>query len=108
MTQVLTDHGCFGNYLIRIGKAPTLCCEHCSGALDSARHTLSDCTAWSTQRTTLQATIGMDLELSQVVQTILESAEKWSAFALFCESVMTEKEGAERERQAAARQLSRT
>lgn len=106
MTQVLTGHGCYGKYLHRIGKVPTPCCEHCSGALDSAHHTLSECTAWSAQRTVLQATIGTDLALTRVVQTILESAEKWSAFALFCESVMMAKEGAERERQAAARHLS--
>ncbi|XP_029666674.1 uncharacterized protein LOC115237640 [Formica exsecta] len=38
-TQVLSGHGCFGDYLCRIGKKETTRCHHCDGDCDSAQHT---------------------------------------------------------------------
>ncbi|KAG5324763.1 PO14 protein, partial [Pseudoatta argentina] len=45
-TQVLTRHGCFGEYLCRIGKEPNARCHHCDGDWDTAQHTLEACPAW--------------------------------------------------------------
>lgn len=39
-TQVITDHGCFGQYLCRIGKEPSSDCHHCDNHNDTAQHTL--------------------------------------------------------------------
>ncbi|XP_011144287.2 uncharacterized protein LOC105186049 [Harpegnathos saltator] len=36
MTQVLTGHGCFGEYLCRIGKERITHCHHCDCDHDSA------------------------------------------------------------------------
>ncbi|KAG5315042.1 SETMR methyltransferase, partial [Pseudoatta argentina] len=46
-TQMLTGHGCFGEYLCRIGKEPTASCHHCDGDRDTAQHTLE---AWAGER----------------------------------------------------------
>ncbi|XP_068618945.1 uncharacterized protein [Battus philenor] len=32
LTQVITGHGCFGDYLCRIGREATAYCFHCGGA----------------------------------------------------------------------------
>ncbi|XP_018359792.1 PREDICTED: uncharacterized protein LOC108759034 [Trachymyrmex cornetzi] len=45
LTQVLTGHGCFSEYLCRIGKAATTQCHHCEEGMDSAQHTLEHCPA---------------------------------------------------------------
>ncbi|XP_072755742.1 uncharacterized protein [Anoplolepis gracilipes] len=38
MTQVLTEHGCFGEYLHRIGKEGTTSCHNCEDERDGAAH----------------------------------------------------------------------
>jgi len=44
-TQIVTGHGSFGDYLVRIGRVESPVCPHCGGAEDSARHTLEECPA---------------------------------------------------------------
>ncbi|XP_077262576.1 uncharacterized protein LOC143897647 [Temnothorax americanus] len=44
--QVLTGHGCFGEYLCCIGKEITTRCHHCDEERNTAQHTLEDCPAW--------------------------------------------------------------
>ncbi|XP_012276844.1 uncharacterized protein LOC105697777 [Orussus abietinus] len=42
LTQVLTGHGCFGEYLCRIGREATARCHHCDAERDTAQHTLEE------------------------------------------------------------------
>ncbi|XP_011858083.1 PREDICTED: uncharacterized protein LOC105555668 [Vollenhovia emeryi] len=97
-TQVLTGHGCFGEYLCRIGREPNPACHHCEGDLDTAQHTLGVCPAWDEQRQALRDRIGADLSLPAVVGAIVEREDAWEAFANYCERVMRAKEKAERVR----------
>jgi len=53
MTQMLTGHGCFGEYMCRIGKERTAECHHCDHPHDSAQHTLESCPAWVAERANL-------------------------------------------------------
>lgn len=73
VSQVLSGHGCFGEYLHRIGKVQTPNCEHCDAGVDTALHTLRDCEAWSDQRSILRTHIGDDLSLPGVTSAILDS-----------------------------------
>lgn len=61
VTQVLTGHGCFGEYLRRIGAEETASCRHCPESVDSAQHTVEVCEAFSEQRRKLVEAIGPDL-----------------------------------------------
>ena len=45
VTHVLTGHGCFGEYLHRIGKEATAHSHHCDASVDSAQYTLEYCPA---------------------------------------------------------------
>ncbi|XP_053990429.1 uncharacterized protein LOC128882726 [Hylaeus volcanicus] len=38
-------HGCFGEYLQRMGRESTAQCHHCGEKVDTARHTLEECPA---------------------------------------------------------------
>nr|XP_012218589.1 PREDICTED: uncharacterized protein LOC105669939 [Linepithema humile] len=76
LTQVLTGHGCFGDYLCRIGKEHTTGCHHCAAGRDSAQHTLMECEAWTEERRALTAVVGQDLSLPALVKSMLEGEEK--------------------------------
>lgn len=98
--QVLTGHGCFGEYLHeKAGRESSTRCHHCTADRDTAQHTLESCPAWDDRRRVLIDSIGADLTLTAVVKAMLESEEKWNATASFCEEVLTQKEAAERERE---------
>ncbi|XP_048002894.1 uncharacterized protein LOC125239371 [Leguminivora glycinivorella] len=48
LAQILTGHGCFGKYLCEmLGREPTTAYHHCGGAMDTAKHTREECSAWS-------------------------------------------------------------
>lgn len=101
LTQVLTGHGCFGEYLNRIGREATAQCHHCAGNRDTAQHTLEECSAWDSERQTLIGHIGQDLSLPAVVDAMLKCETKWKAVVSYCEAVMVQKESAERDRERA-------
>lgn len=103
--QMLTDHGCFGGYLRKIGKENTSACHYCGARVDNADHTLSRCTAWDRDRRILTETMGVNLEISRIVKKITESREAWHSFADFCGSVMRRKEEAERIKQGQQQQI---
>lgn len=99
LTQVLTGHGCFGEYLHRIGKERTARCHHCCSELDSAQHTLEECPAWHSERQVLVQEVGQDLSPTALIAAMLTRSSAWNAAVTFCEGVMVQKETAERERE---------
>ncbi|KAL0809197.1 hypothetical protein ABMA28_011422 [Loxostege sticticalis] len=101
-TQLLSGHGCFGAFLCQIGREESASCHHCPCDEDTAQHTLETCPAWARERSVLVAAVGKDLSLRAVVARMLESEEKWQAVLTFCEAVVSQKEAAEREREASA------
>ncbi|XP_020295620.1 uncharacterized protein LOC109860752, partial [Pseudomyrmex gracilis] len=70
VTQVLTGHGCFGEYLSRIGKEPTTQCHQCGAASDSVEHTVEECPRWASDRRALADAIGPDLSLESLMRAL--------------------------------------
>lgn len=105
MSQLLTGHGSFGHYLLRIGKREDESCPHCDCDADTVEHTLGACPAWDDTRTRLINKIDLNSEegglltLRFVVGKILESGENWSAFSDFAATFIKAKEKAERNRE---------
>jgi len=85
MTQLLTGHGCFGEYLCRIGKKCTAECHHCGHSHNSAQHTLEFCPVWAAERADLTTVVGADLSLPTVIRAMVGSGEAWKAMS-FCSS----------------------
>ncbi|KAL0901152.1 hypothetical protein ABMA27_006464 [Loxostege sticticalis] len=102
LTQVLTDHGCFWAFLCLIGREESPRCHHCDAEEDTAQHTLATCPAWARERDVLIAVVGRDLSLGAVVTRMVGSEEAWQAMRSFCETVISQKEAVEREREASA------
>jgi hypothetical protein len=44
-TQMLSGHGVFGEYLLKIGREVTSTCHHCGEEEGTAQHTLEFCPA---------------------------------------------------------------
>lgn len=100
LTQVLSGHGCFAKYLCLIGREATAACHHCNSSLDTAKHTLEECLAWADSRQELVTVLGgNDLSLSTVVSKMVTSETSWQGVVDFCETVLTQKENAERDRE---------
>ncbi|XP_046968246.1 uncharacterized protein LOC124535889 [Vanessa cardui] len=103
LTQVLTGHGCFGKYLHKIVRREiTPACHACGAPVDTACHTLMECAAWGPQRHSLVAIIGGELSLPNVITAMIGSERCWNEMASFCESVLSQKEAAERAREESA------
>ena len=71
ITQVVNGHGCFGEYLRRIGAEGTAVCHHCGAELDSQQHTVEECEGFVLQRRNLVAVIGPDLSPPAIVEALL-------------------------------------
>lgn len=72
ITQVLTEHGCFGKYLLKVGSEATAECLQCSVELDSAQHTLIECPAFSRERLALRLVVREDHSLPALVAAMVD------------------------------------
>lgn len=101
LVQVLTGHGCFGEYLHRINREESGRCHHCTSNEDSARHTLEECPAWAEERRVLRDAMGDNVSLQNMTAFMIKGEDEWRSAVSFCEQVMLQKEAAEREREEA-------
>jgi len=121
MTQALTNHGCFQEYLHRMGRAASAACHHCDSQCDDANHTLFECTFWSGHRDELAARLGhrpsaadipeilsgpefdaLPADPGEKAAALRNAEESFRLFYKLVEAVLTLKEEAERARQTAA------
>ena len=58
VTQLLTGHGCFADYLRKIGATRRDTCAECGECPDSTTHTLLECKAFKPQSEELKTAIG--------------------------------------------------
>ncbi|KMQ92250.1 reverse transcriptase [Lasius niger] len=102
LTQVFTGHGCFANFLARIGKRIDVSCDFC-GDEDSVYHVLRECPLWNWQRIIMrrQLKLPRDFTLGDVVEAILQSKTNWKVFSAYVEEAMRDKEEEEKRRERA-------
>ncbi|XP_069354784.1 uncharacterized protein [Maniola hyperantus] len=77
----------------------TPACHECGAPEDTAYHTLVECAAWGPQRHILSSTLRRSLSLSNAIDEMISSETSWGVMASFCETVISLKEAAERERE---------
>ncbi|KAL4120401.1 hypothetical protein QTP88_013100 [Uroleucon formosanum] len=86
MSQVLTGHGCFQQYLHSKAIVEMPDCVHCPVNVESAEHTIFDCPFWKDSREDLTRAIGraprpndvMDLLCSPMPSELPEDAQQRS------------------------------
>ena len=64
-------HGCFGEYLHRIGAEETPACQECGAEVDSAQHILEVCPRFQEQWQVLKDTVGSDTSLTVIVEVLV-------------------------------------
>jgi hypothetical protein len=74
--QMLTGHGCFGQYLYRFRKINDSRCADCGANSDDAEHTLFQCDRWWRQRRELEVTLGSQMDPETIVGCMLQTKEK--------------------------------
>ncbi|XP_076397903.1 uncharacterized protein LOC143266158 [Megachile rotundata] len=67
VTQVLTGHGSFAQYLCRIGREETPKCHHCGVGPDTAEHTVEECPAWARPCHYLECEVGTNVSVNVLV-----------------------------------------
>lgn len=99
LTQLLTGHGSFQQYLHRFGITDSPICLHCPlGEDDTAYHTIFICPAWQTERSQLSSVIG-PVNTTEPVARMIVNRTCWNAVATFAEAVLVSKEAAARDRE---------
>ena len=85
-------HGCFGEYLHRIGAKETPACQECGAEVDSAQHILEVCPRFQEQWQVLKDTVGNDASFTLPVIVGVLVEEEGGRITRFCEEVMATKE----------------
>lgn len=77
LTQALSGHGCFGEYLYERRIRDTNRCTYCNG-VDNAEHTLFECNRWSDQRLEFERITGNNFDAANMMNSLVESEEAWT------------------------------
>ncbi|KAH1020868.1 hypothetical protein HUJ04_010460 [Dendroctonus ponderosae] len=92
LTQALSGHGCFKEYLWRIGKVGDGECWYC-GEHDSPMHTLFVCPRWAEIRA---IAVCVDSRSPRMFRDMLDTPAKWKEGEEIVRAIMTTKCGDER------------
>lgn len=99
ITQFLTGHGCFGEYLWRFKRRDTPVCHDCLAPSDNPEHAFFICDRWWSLRRELEVTIEEEFNPETAVNIMLKSREKWDAVCGLVIHVLRTREEDERQRQ---------
>ena len=97
VVQLTTGHGCFAEYLKKIGAIRLNTCQECSMEVDNSDHTLFRCSAFNNQRGNIRIKIGDRLNHETFIEAIMDGKEKGEAVIEYAEEVMKIKEQRDRE-----------
>jgi hypothetical protein len=78
--QLLTGHGIFNQYRLRINKAGDDKCWDCEASLDDAEHAPLHCPRWVAQRTTLENMVGQRLSVQNIIGIVTADDRIWEQF----------------------------
>lgn len=98
-TQVLTGHGQFQTYMVKIGKSQVDICVLCdSGDADGVEHTVLHCQALQDARAKYLSPSLRDRTLKEMVKAMAHSAEEWDTVIAFFNNIIRTKEDLEKSR----------
>ena len=98
LTQMLTGHRCFREYLYKYKYEDSPECPTCHGLEEDARHVFFTCHRFNTQRRKLERTLVTTITPENLVRQMLASEKTWSAAADFARKVIEELRKEEKKR----------
>lgn len=88
LTQLLSGHGYFREYLHKMGKCETpYCLYEEEDHIDDAEHTFFTCARWAQQRRELEDRIG-HLTVANLIPSMLSDETRWNAVRIYCEEIL--------------------
>lgn len=97
LTQILSGHGCFCEYLYRFKKLPSPDCTYCGENIpDTASHTVFSCSRWDQYRFELENRLQQRLTTDNMIPLMLTSRDNWRTISEYLVRIMKEKEEIER------------
>ncbi|KAL0279143.1 UNVERIFIED_CONTAM: hypothetical protein PYX00_000757 [Menopon gallinae] len=91
VTQFLTGHGYFGNYLQKIGKAANGRCSECPDREDTPEHAWDDCPLWTPERMRLRDSLTEVPKYWTVVDEMLRCKRRWEAISSTMNAIVAKK-----------------
>ena len=98
LTQILSGHGCFLQYLHRFKLADSPFCPACPNDPESAEHVVFVCNRFAEERRLLEEAIGHPATVNNFTNEMCSSPAKWNAVKSFARSVMMKLQNIEKER----------
>lgn len=99
VTQVLSGHGQFQTYMMKIGKTAFDICVLCdSGEVDGVDHTILKCNALEPTRTKEEHANLRNLTIKEMVVKMLTTEQEWQSVSKFFGEMMLKKEELENAR----------
>lgn len=95
LTQFLTGHGCFNNYLKRIKKLSSDECWFCHET-DSPEHTIFKCSQWDGERSILEVRLQQRISPDNIISIMLQDEDRWNLVLNYVTAIMMSKEAEER------------
>lgn len=90
LTQFLTGHGVFQNYLHRIGKSNDANCKYCEKS-DSAEHTAFECARWERQRSCLNSKLGQNITKENLTDLMCKKENQWKIVHEYIKNIIKQK-----------------
>lgn len=98
LTQMVTGHGCFQEYLNRFRIAENGECWYC-GLIDTAYHTFFECDRWAHVRTQAENSVGEQITPENIIEIMMQNENKWNVISEMAVNILKIKEEDERRRQ---------
>lgn len=104
LTQLLTGHGCFLEYLHRFRLADSPVCPRCPNELESAEHVAFYCERFTEERRMLEEALDCRPTAANLITQMCMSTVKYNAVCEFARQVMRKLQTIEKERKAQEQQ----
>lgn len=98
LTQMISGHGCFRNYLYRFKHDDSPECPSCPGVTEDAEHVFFVCSRFNSLRRTWETVLERNIQPESLLSTMLSSKAAWEATSTFATEVLQELRRIERER----------
>lgn len=90
ITQLLSGHGYFRQYLHRMGKVSSPECLYCPGVSDDVQHTFFACGNWTQRTSELEGKVGLWTP-ENVMEIMLRGEDSWKHVVAYVEVVLRTK-----------------
>jgi hypothetical protein len=89
MTEFLSGHGGFRDYLHRIGRAQSPNCPHCVQAIESPEHVFFECSRFLEGRKELYKLTGPGIRVETLIKAMCSDKATWEAVSSFIYKIMS-------------------